>query len=192
MKKLIIILTCAIFVTACKNTDSASHTEQVEGIPTEEKVSMEEPKEEEEPSLGAISEEYLQQEPYSEWYNTYYDEFNAEESVLNEIENHIDDYKIIAFMGLWCGDSHREVPQFLHLLEEVNYNMDNFEMYSLDYDKQSPSGVEDSYDIDYVPTFIFLKDGKEVNRIVEYPQETLAKDVLKIVTGADYKHPYAE
>ena len=32
----------------------------------------------------------------------------------------------------------------------------------------------------------------EVNRFVEYAQETLAEDILKIVSGQPYKHSYAE
>ena len=32
-----------------------------------------------------------------------------------------------------------------------------------------------------VPTFIFYKEGKEIGRIIESPNETLEKDFLKIV-----------
>jgi hypothetical protein len=43
-----------------------------------------------------------------------------------------------------------------------------------------------------VPTFIFMKDGQELGRIVEYPLESLEKDMAKILSGVDYKHAYAE
>lgn len=32
------------------------------------------------------------------------------------------------------------------------------------------------YKLERIPTFILLKDGKEVHRVVEYPNETIEKD----------------
>ena len=38
----------------------------------------------------------------------------------------------------------------------------------------------------------FDKKGNEVNRFVEFPQETFEEDILKIVTNQSYQNPYAE
>ncbi|MEJ2614863.1 MAG: hypothetical protein P8Z35_07895 [Ignavibacteriaceae bacterium] len=37
--------------------------------------------------------------------------------------------------------------------------------------------------IELVPTIIFYKDEKELGRIVETPNDSLEKDILKILTG---------
>ena len=34
------------------------------------------------------------------------------------------------------------------------------------------------------------KNGKEINRIVEFPIETIEKDILEILTTNDYQNPY--
>jgi hypothetical protein len=39
---------------------------------------------------------------------------------------------------------------------------------------------------------IFAKNGKEMNRIVEFPIQTLELDMLEILKGNDYKNAYAE
>jgi hypothetical protein len=52
--------------------------------------------------------------------------------------------------------------------------------------------LEDGFDITNVPTFIFYRNGKEINRIVESPVISLEKDMLSILAGEVYKHTYAE
>jgi tetratricopeptide (TPR) repeat protein len=49
--------------------------------------------------------------------------------------------------------------------------------------KQSPTGEEKGLNIHRVPTFIFYKDGKEVNRIVESPKTTFEYDIKAILNG---------
>ena len=57
--------------------------------------------------------------------------------------------------------------------------------------KRTPDNLQRGFEIIRVPTFIFYdKDGKEIGRYVEYARETLEKDILKILTGKEYKHSY--
>jgi len=37
--------------------------------------------------------------------------------------------------------------------------------------------------IEKIPTFIFIMNGKEIGRIIESPNESLEKDMLKIIRG---------
>lgn len=96
-------------------------------------------------------------------------------------------------MGTWCGDSKRETPKMLKLLDEAGYNYNNLEMFAVDYDKTTPDQLEEKYDIHHVPTIIFYKDGKEVNRFVEYAQgASLEEDIAKIVSGEEYHDSYSD
>lgn len=190
MKKILFILLCSFTVIACKNSDTASEVEQIK-----EELKDETKKEavEAEDLLGKIKIEDLEQPAFQDWYQSSYKSLTAEKATLNEIEKHIHDYDIKLFMGTWCSDSQRVVPQFIRLLEKVNYNENNLEMYALDENKQSPLKIEEEYDIQYVPTIIFMKNGEEVNRFVEFAQESIAQDVAKIVNpDREYQNPYAE
>jgi thiol-disulfide isomerase/thioredoxin len=95
---------------------------------------------------------------------------------------------------MWCSDSQREVPYLYKILDKVNFDRDDVSLVGVDEDKIVP-GISDEkrqdLNIINVPTIIVLdNEGKEINRIVEFPQETLEEDFYKIISGQDYKHVY--
>ena len=61
-------------------------------------------------------------------------------------------------------------------------------MITVSRSKQTPDHLEKDFDLKTVPTILFYKDGKEIGRYLEYPRETLEKDILKIVTGKKYQN----
>ena len=93
-------------------------------------------------------------------------------------------------MGTWCEDSQRETPNFIKILKQVDFDFNNLELITVNREKITPQGLENGLNITNVPTFIFYKDGKEINRIVEFPIESLEEDMINILTNKDYKHAY--
>lgn len=140
--------------------------------------------------IGEIKKEDLQQPPFAAWFDPMYKSYNPDEEALQTIKENINEYEIIMFMGTWCADSQREVPKFYKLLELSDYNLEELQVRAVRRDKTLPNEAEKEYDITYVPTIIFFKDGEEVGRFVEYPQEELEQDIAKIVSGQEYKHSY--
>ncbi|WP_029035239.1 TlpA family protein disulfide reductase [Salinimicrobium terrae] len=140
--------------------------------------------------IGEIEREDLQQPPFSAWFDPMYKSYKPNKEALEIIKEHINDYEIKMFLGTWCGDSQREVPKFYKLLELADYNMDKLNVRAVRRDKTLPNDGQKEYDIQYVPTIIFLKDGEEVGRFVEYANDELEEDVAKIVSGQEYKNPY--
>ena len=51
----------------------------------------------------------------------------------------------------------------------------------MDEDKHAEGNETAGLKIEYVPTIIFYKDGNELGRIVESPEDTLEKDMIKIL-----------
>ena len=142
--------------------------------------------------VGAIQKEDLMQAPYSSWFEPTYESYEPSQQALETIKNNIGEYDIKIFMGTWCGDSRREVPRFYKLLEESNYDMDKLEVQAVRLDKTLPDDLQKEYDIHHVPTIIFYKNGEEVDRFVEYAQDTLEEDIAKIVSGEEYQDPYEQ
>jgi thiol-disulfide isomerase/thioredoxin len=143
--------------------------------------------------LGEFHKEDLQEKPFSSWFEPKYENFSPETEAMATIEKNIGDYQIKVLMGTWCGDSKREVPKLLKILDNANYDYKNLEMIAVDYNKTTPSKIEEELGVHHVPTIIFYKDGKEVNRFVEYSQEeTLEEDIAKIVSGKSYKNSYED
>lgn len=173
----------------CGNTSGNNDLQETSEVTAEATATSEE---QETMLTGKISKEDLQKEPYRSWFNENYESFEPAQQSLETVSSNIDDYEIEVFMGTWCEDSQREVPKFFKLLEEANYDLDKLTVYAVDRNKNLPEGKEVPTEFEMVPTIVFYKNGKEVNRFVEFPQETLEKDIAKIVSGQGYKNPYAE
>ena len=144
--------------------------------------------------LGQVNKNGLTQSPFKTWFDKNQNAYLENDKVIKELKTNLKDYKIKAFFGSWCGDSRRELPRLYKILEDANYPMNQLEVIGVDRTpeayKKAPNGEEKGLNIHKVPTFIFYKDGKEVNRIVESPVETLERDILKITSNKRYASNY--
>ncbi|WP_299223994.1 thioredoxin family protein [uncultured Aquimarina sp.] len=136
---------------------------------------------------GKINFEKLNTAPYNEWFSKNYESYAPKENIINNIKTDIQAYTIKIFMGTWCGDSKREVPKSYKILNEVNFPLNRLTTIAVEADrehyKKSIGGEQEGLNIHRVPTFIFYKDGKEINRIVESPKTTIEEDIRDILSG---------
>ncbi len=121
----------------------------------------------------------------SESWLSAYDQPPIEPPFLEMIRQAKEGVEVLVFLGTWCSDSKRDVPRFLRIADGVGMGPDCYTLYSLDLKKTSPGGLEQKYMITLVPTFVFLRDGKEIGRIVELPRSTLEGDILSILASAN-------
>lgn len=133
--------------------------------------------------VGEIDILGLSVEPYQTWFDENYKNYVVDAASIENVD--VDEVKIQLFLGTWCSDSQLQVPQFIKILNYLKYDLNNLSMIGLDNhpdrDLQSPQHEEEGLDIQFVPTFIFYRDGIELGRIVEYPEKSLEKDMSKIV-----------
>ncbi len=199
MKKILYIIVVLSFF-ACKNDkktttpeptpEITATTEQTDSIPSEEEEKL--------PILtGVQSRQAISEAPYDSWFAPNYATYVVAIETVEKIIPLFKDVKVKIFMGTWCEDSQREVPRFYKILDAMNTyqknaSVSNYELITVNEDKVTPEHLEDGFDITNVPTFIFYRDGKEINRIVESPVISLEEDMLRILAGEDYKHTYAE
>lgn len=142
--------------------------------------------------VGIANKESFKQEPYaSEWFNDYYSYYETDKYVVEQLKPLLKGVTIKAFIGTWCGDSKREVPNFYKVLDEAGFNYKKLTMVTVNRSKKA-NGLEQGYNVLWVPTFIFYKNGKEIGRFVEHSVNggTIEGDFLKILSGKAYKHPY--
>jgi thiol-disulfide isomerase/thioredoxin len=88
---------------------------------------------------------------------------------------------VIVFYGQWCGDSKRQVPRFMRVIEAAGWEQGRIRYYALDRSKKSDDGLTEKYSVELVPTFIFLRNNEELGRIVETPRTTLEGDMIQIL-----------
>ena len=141
--------------------------------------------------LGKQNRESLKKTPYNSWFTPNYETYNVNEEALKILTPLLKGVKVTIFMGTWCGDSKRETPRFYKIADAAGLKDKNITLITMSRSKDTPENYEKGLNITNVPTFIFYKNGKEINRIVEYPMESLEKDMIAILSGKAYKHAYA-
>jgi thiol-disulfide isomerase/thioredoxin len=144
---------------------------------------------------GAITKDSLALAPYDKWFTTGYDAYKPNAEIVAQLKKqNFKDLSIQIFFGTWCGDSKREVPCFMKLISEIGFPANYIKIIAVgDSDslyKQSPQHEEKGLGVFRVPTFIIYKNGIEINRINEYPVNSLEKDLLTISTNQSYTPNY--
>lgn len=145
--------------------------------------------------LGICAAKDLEREPYAAWYKPNYENYIPNADIITQVKKlGPEKFTLKIVFGSWCGDSKREVPKMMKVLHAVGLPEKNIQLIgvydSLEVYKQAPKREERGLHIYRVPTFIVYRKDKEVGRIVEYPVESLERDLLKIVSGQPYIHNY--
>jgi hypothetical protein len=87
-------------------------------------------------------------------------------------------------LGLWCGDSRREVARFFRVLDAMGAEPPfSIRYIAVDRAKEAPGGAIDGLDIRYVPTFIVKRNGVEVGRVVESAPRGLETELAALLGG---------
>ncbi|MEJ2534792.1 MAG: thioredoxin family protein [Gammaproteobacteria bacterium] len=129
---------------------------------------------------GELGFEDLRQQP------GYDDNFAAYEpdpelvSALQEVETATE---LVAIIGTWCPDCHRETPRLARILEEVNNPAITIRYIGIDRTRTDPQGLAMAYDFQRIPTIMVFQGGEEIGRIVESPEVTLEHDLVRILEG---------
>jgi hypothetical protein len=71
----------------------------------------------------------------------------------------------------------------MRILEVVGNSHFTLTNYEVNRQKQDVLGKFEEYGVKFVPTFIVMRDGRELGRIVEKPQKSLEEDLAAISTG---------
>ncbi|MGB8192257.1 MAG: hypothetical protein WCF67_10075 [Chitinophagaceae bacterium] len=145
--------------------------------------------------LGKISSNQLEQAPFGEWYNKEYNAYRPDEKVSDSLQQLIKPYRFEIFLGTWCGDSKREVPRLMKLLQSLHVNPTAITIIAVGNNdtlyKQSPGHEEKGKNVYRVPHLTIMRNGKEAGVITETPVITWEKDLLAILRGQSYTATHA-
>jgi tetratricopeptide (TPR) repeat protein len=138
----------------------------------------------------------LQTNPYNEWFYKSYNNYTVDTNTVRLMQSRLTGKTIEVFLGSWCGDSKREVPRLIKILQAANFDTANLKLVFVDYArsayKQSPQHEEAGKTIHHVPTIIAYNKDREMGRIIESPVISLEKDLLAIVLNEAYPPNYRD
>lgn len=93
--------------------------------------------------------------------------------------------EVTVYLGTWCGDSKRELARFWRAVDQAGGAVPFQVRYvGVDRDKKEPADLLAGIGLEYVPTFVVRRDGREVGRIVEESPHGVEKDLLSLVDGS--------
>jgi hypothetical protein len=145
--------------------------------------------------LGKHNRQALLQPPFAEWFLANYQAYTVDSFTCTFVKPLLAGKQLTLFLGTWCGDSRREVPRLLKMLDCCGYPMDQLTLVMVSNHanmyKQSPGHEEAGRNILRVPTLIVEEQGLEVGRLVEYPVASLEKDLLTILRRDGYVPRYS-
>ncbi len=130
--------------------------------------------------IGLCTREAFNDSAFSWWWNSEYEMYEVDEETLSSLKDKMDEVYVTIILGTWCSDSRREVPRFFKIVDWLSYPKEKITIIAVDRDKKAGAINTYEYGVSLVPTFIFMRDGTEIGRITETPQESLEKDLTKI------------
>ena len=106
MKKVFIILVMIIALLA--NSFAQDINKKMQNNATNEEI-----------LIGLCNRKGLQSGEYAKWFGEEYSYYNylMERTTLDSIKSIADSFQITIVMGTWCGDSKRQVPSILKMLD---------------------------------------------------------------------------
>ena len=116
-----------------------------------------------------------------------FDSYLVNSKFLNEKIYFDEDIEILTVLGTWCKDSSREVARFMKIIQAIDNYKCKLRFYGLHRNKKDKEGLAMLYNIRYLPTFVVLKNGKELGRIVEKPTKLIEEDLFDILNAANSK-----
>jgi len=132
--------------------------------------------------------------PYKDWFYKSYDNYTIDTYTLNLIKPMLKNKTVEVFLGSWCGDSKREMPRLVKILQATSFDTANLKLIFVDNSlkryKQSPQHEEVGKNIHHVPTIIVYNNRGEMGRIIESPKISLEKDLLAILLHQPYDPKY--
>jgi hypothetical protein len=117
---------------------------------------------------------------YNAWYTTGYDAYPEAggkasfDANVAKISAAIDSAQHTVVMAIkpscGCQDTQREMPRVMKTLDAAGFPQENVEIYITDAGLRGIDDAKATYHITDAPTFIVLRNGVELGRIVEAPE----------------------
>jgi hypothetical protein len=131
---------------------------------------------------GTVERSALQTGDFGKLFFEEYTDYKPDQDVLNKLKKDLYSHKITIVLGAWCHDSQQQVPRMYKVLDKMDYNTSLIRLICVDKEKSGCNTDISILNIERVPTFIFYKDGNDVGRIIELPEQNLERDMLNILS----------
>jgi hypothetical protein len=107
--------------------------------------------------------------------------YHANKEAIKELRDVKDKITVITVLGTWSANSQKEAGAFLKIIDEAKNPKVSVTIFAVDEKMQAKDNIAMRFKVDTLPTMIFLKNGKELGRIVQEPKTTMEGEMLAIM-----------
>jgi len=133
---------------------------------------------------GFMTQQDLATDAAFSWFAENQKGFTPEANAVDAFKQNKDSVHVLVFGGTWCDDTKYLLPRFFSLTDAAGLPQDHVTMLGVDRNKKTVHHMAEAFNVTRVPTFIVLKNGKEIGRVVEYGRYGMIdKELGEIVAG---------
>ena len=163
MKKLLLLIFISANFIACKAQNTIAQADS--GKPYQTMYNAEK---HETTLRGLLKRSDIEEDTTFSWFKKNYKLGSPDAATVNAFKTNASKFKMVIFGGTWCEDTQNILPQFFRITDAAGYADSNITLIGVDRKKTTLDNLNSAFHIINVPTFIIMKDGKEVGRVVEY------------------------
>jgi len=129
--------------------------------------------------LGSVQKSILLKHRITQhWFEPSYNSYVMDTATIRELKQYVEPMQVLVFAGSWCSDTQRELPKFYRIADAIGLPEPKIHVHMLNEEKKGFYVNEAVFEVKSVPTCIFLKNGKEVGRIIEMSTQAFEKEWL--------------
>lgn len=117
---------------------------------------------------GLISRDMLEGDTAFKWFHENQSGYTPDPQEAAVIKDKGPQIQFLVFGGTWSNDTKNILPKFFSLLDAASFSRDQVTLIGVDHDKKTTNHLSETLHITSIPTFIVLKNGQEVGRVVDY------------------------
>lgn len=117
---------------------------------------------------GLISRDMLESDTAFRWFRQNQAGYTPDAGTVAVLKARGPQLQFMVFGGTWCEDTQALLPKFYLLLDAAAITNDQVSVIMVDRHKKAIGHLPEDMHLVSTPTFIVLKGGKEVGRVVEY------------------------
>ncbi len=117
---------------------------------------------------GLISRDILENDTAFRWFHDNQAGFTPDPETVAILKAKGSVLRFVVFGGTWCDDTQNLLPKFFSLMDAAGIGNDQLTIIAVDRRKKSINHLPEEMHLTNTPTFIVLKQDKELGRVVEY------------------------
>ena len=117
---------------------------------------------------GVITRDILENDTAFHWFHDNQSGFTPDAETVAILKAKGSTLRFVVFGGTWCDDTQNLLPKFFLLMDAAGIGNDQLTIIAVDRKKKSTNHLPEEMHLTNTPTFVVLKQDKELGRVVEY------------------------